>query len=109
MWALILNNQYLLTELLLLRTFRLFIYIELRCIFGLIKSLPGKDFEIFLLLNNHNQSGRAFNDKRRTLNLEITRLNKIFTTKRGAVVALKFSSFKKPNPDYNIKVILQGV
>jgi hypothetical protein len=29
-WALILNNQYLLTELLLLRTFRLFIYIELR-------------------------------------------------------------------------------
>ena len=30
MWALILNNQYLLTELLLLRTFRLFIYIELR-------------------------------------------------------------------------------
>ncbi|QEI42626.1 hypothetical protein BMF77_03237 [Dolichospermum sp. UHCC 0315A] len=43
------------------------------------------------------------------MHLEITRLNKIFTTKRGAVVALKFSSFKKPNPDYNIKVILQGV
>ncbi|WP_290708542.1 transposase [Anabaena sp. 54] len=34
-WALILNNQYLLTELLLLRTFRLFIYIELR-LFGKI-------------------------------------------------------------------------
>jgi hypothetical protein len=45
------------------------------------------------------------------MHLEITRLNKIFTTKRGAVVTVKFSSFKKPNPDYNynIKVILQGV